>query len=517
MTTTASKNDRIDELLRDDEVARIIIDNPDKAANIRAGAQYLLDREEELETFGRPIAGLRVAARAIAEERINLFISYKKREEEVAKHIEQHLSTFGGERIRVNYAAHFTPGFQWTAQIRAQVRDAHWFILLLPDPSLDWDWVLFETGMFRAQMVPGNRLVCLHHRDTDPPRQIAVFQAVKAECPEILRLLNDLFIKPNAVPGMDPINPKAAAPFLERSAETIRKEVSPPHAIERQRFEPFVRIKLDLPTNRDQTQTLSLEDITQLLKKATFDWKSDRDTGTNAKALEIFGKLRQPRTWDELLSTVKRRGTDERWCEELCLAISQAVTGYVFAPIQATFQAADNGRTIYRPVLYGAEKYPDGLIAAFLIVFITDVGGTAADTTCVPFKGYAELISSIRLSYRFRWEVVEPFKDIRDMNNVTALEEALQRVMGESASRGEHNLEELAGFFGKNVDRVGQLYRVFMDAIGELRNAIKRRDTQHIQGILTGFAPANQEYLKLSTAAFAQMNEEIFSDMTTSA
>ena len=112
---------------------------------------------------------------------------------------------------------------------------------------------------------------------------------------------------------------------------------------------------------------------------------------------------------------------------------------------------------------------------------------------------------------------MEPFKDIRDMNNVTALEEALQRVMGESASRGEHNLEELAGFFGKNVDRVGQLYRVFMDAIGELRNAIKRRDTQHIQGILTGFAPANQEYLKLSTAAFAQMNEEIFSDMTTSA
>lgn len=511
VTSLTQRQTAVDNILADPEVATILRGHSDKSEDIRNAAEYLVQRTKAVQQYGPIVHGLREAAHAIANEKIKIFISHKTTDEEAAKTIETRLSALGGKHIEVNYAPNLTFGLPWPDQLREQVRVAHWFILLLPDPSFDWDWVLFETGMFRAQMVPGNRLICLHHETADPPNQIAEFHAVKAQQEKIVELLKDLFTRPNAVPGMKPINPKADK-LLTETAKEIRELVSPPHDRRRHRFEPFVRIKSNLPTDPQELKDLALEGIEKLLNEATLDWISDQDPGTNRRALDIFGKLPpQPQTWGQLVSKVaKKEGADPRWLEELCAAIKEAAKRDRFAPIQATFRAADEHKKVYRPILYAVERFPDGLIAAFLVVFVEDVGGTVTEPTHVPKKGYVELISSIRLGYRFRWEVVEEYRQIRDSKEIPGLKAALERVMKEDESRGEHDLGELHRFFRRGqAARVERLRGMFVDCVQNLGVLIAREDTEGLRKLLTNFASANQEYLKLSTGRFAEMNEEL--------
>ena len=46
-------------------------------------------------------------------------------------------------------------GKPWRNKIREEIHRANWFILLLPDPSEDWDWCLYETGMFEGDLDNG--------------------------------------------------------------------------------------------------------------------------------------------------------------------------------------------------------------------------------------------------------------------------------------------------------------------------------------------------------------------------
>ena len=88
---------------------------------------------------------------ALAEKTLFVFFSYKTKDEATAKTIVKLLRTYAAGKLKISYQADFgkeVVGREWRNEIRSEVSRANWFILLLPDPSVDWDWCLYETGLF---------------------------------------------------------------------------------------------------------------------------------------------------------------------------------------------------------------------------------------------------------------------------------------------------------------------------------------------------------------------------------
>ena len=87
-------------------------------------------------------------------------------------------------------------------------------------------------------MLPGERLICLHHPDVQMPHQLATFQGEKADAAGVEKLLRRLLIEPDVIPGLDPINP-ACEPFLKEHAKAVAERFSGPDG--RQVFRPVLR------------------------------------------------------------------------------------------------------------------------------------------------------------------------------------------------------------------------------------------------------------------------------------
>lgn len=425
-----------EELLNDPEL-KIIMEGcgSGERRHIEHAAKFLMRNKEYFTHQGSFFSAIRKIAHSIIANKVNIFISFKQSNSAAVKvhdALRKQLLAFSGGTVEVNSAPKFKTGFTWTQAIHAHVRKANWFILILPDPSVEWDWVLFETGMFRAQMTPGDRLICLHHPDTTPPPQISDFQAVKSvdlhdtrptddtglvnqivtsNHKGILTLLKELFLMQHAVPGMPPIAPDAEE-HLDDAAKRIAEAVSTPDSeTERTRFHPLVLIHLEIPgrlmrkqdlaDDPDLVQKLENDDpeirqgkkeedrdraltraLTQhnktILDGATFkplpDDPDRKRVGANERALEIFGRGRLPATWGDLIKNVTKDDADIMWLGELSFAMKDAVVNDRPRSIKASFKAAEG--SVLKPILYAINVIdanqgtdPD----AFFIVFVEDV------------------------------------------------------------------------------------------------------------------------------------------------
>lgn len=528
-STPTHQTTEVAKLLNDPDVAEIMREYPDDVEDITNAAKYLVDNKEDLGNIGPLIKGLTKAAQTIVAKKMKIFVSYKKNEEMAATALASHIESLAGNQVELSYAPKFKVGIKWTSKIHAAVRSANWFILLLPDRSSTstWDWVLYETGMFRGQMAPGDRLICIHRPAAQQPDQIREFEGLSGEYENIKKeLLEPLLTLPNAVPGMPAINPNVHDNILENSAIEISAAILSYEGEEeewiRHRFEAFVRIHLDMPKTKMERRSLRLDEIEDALQKAKIKRRSERDTGTNSRSLAIFGWESQPDTWGQLVSDVLEQGTDSRWHDELCRSLKQAAGGQKFEPVQATLSALDEGKSVYRPVLYASEVLLSGVLDAILIVFVKEAGALKIGKELLgvhvdgyPKEGYLQLASSIRLSYRFRWEVVEPFKNIKSEKQIPELIDACERVMQDAASRGQHRLEDLAPIFeleGQKAE-VEKLYREFENVRNKLQKEIEKNDVEEIRKILANFAPVNQRYLTLSSQLFGTMNEKLLNAM----
>ena len=450
-----------------------------------------------------------------------------------------------GKKLAVTWAEDFQHGDPLTEKIRTAISGAHWFILLLPDPSEDYDWCLFETGLFTGpgQIRPNrlHRVFCLHNQAIEPPEQIHHLLTIVArpgDHSEIEKFLRNICLDYDFFPGMGQLH-LMSTDAISAAAKRINEAILPPAPqLNRRRFEALVRIHLKDPHAFKRKKDLSREEIQKLkklrnartleaedrviinaltqenikiLNQAIFKPLAPFDrNGTNEKALTIFGKTEEPPNWGRLVSNVKT----SRWAGELCFAIKDYVSNDTVTPIQATFTAANEAKSVIRPILYAADRIPDsGPIDAFLIIFVEDVSAPVISPNIkIPVAGYVQLASSIRLGYRFRWEVVEPFRSIREVSQIPELRDALHRVIKESLSRNALELDNLFKLFEKAEEarRVRELYLIFMTTVQNLETLLEDKNVEDIKKTLNKFASENQEYLKLATSLFANMNAELY-------
>ena len=118
-------------------------------------------------------------------------------------------------------------GQDWFNSIKKGLKSANCLVLLVPDDSDEREWPIFEAAFFAGRMLPGERLICLHHPAVQIPRQLAEFQGDKADVAGVGKLLRRLFVKPDVIPGLEAINPNCE-PFLEEHARKIAEAFSGP-------------------------------------------------------------------------------------------------------------------------------------------------------------------------------------------------------------------------------------------------------------------------------------------------
>jgi hypothetical protein len=229
-----------DELLSDTVIAEFIATHRGAEKRIRRAAEQLAETVE-------PLTALRKLLSTLDEQIVHVFFSYKRKDEDVAKAIVQILRRHSAGKLQISYMADFGKeivGKLWRDKIRDEIRKANWFILLLQNPSDDWDWCLYETGLFEAHGTSADRLICLHHPNIDVPNQIEPYQAVSAKIPEVENFLRWVYLEDDSVPGMRAIN-KEIENGIPEIAKNVVELIRAPKNVCEQVFPPTVKLKIE--------------------------------------------------------------------------------------------------------------------------------------------------------------------------------------------------------------------------------------------------------------------------------
>jgi hypothetical protein len=249
---------------------------------------------------------------------------------------------------------------------------------------------------------------------------------------------------------------------------------------------------------------------------ASLKTMDDLDSATivaeNEKALALFDLIEHKKTFGELRQGVEEDPGDGRWREELFRVIRKIANGRGFDPIQAVVHAR-NGK-IYRPVALAVDRAgPTGPIQSFHITFSEDVSTT--EIAAMP-KKLAVLATLLRLAFRYRWEVLEPFSRAPlGEEEVKRLDVSMARIKADWESRGSMDSNSIVECFTpdqqRRLNEMLAAYRRLRNSRqdGELDIAIKNRDGARVAALLAAVLQTNQEFLEMAAERFAGMVVEV--------
>jgi hypothetical protein len=326
------------------------------------------------------------------------------------------------------------------------------------------------------------------------PSQIEGYHGVEiSKADEISKFLQMVFLNENPVPGMNPLNPEMTQKIPEL-AEQFFRALSPwKQPMNHTVFEPWIKLKV--------------KDLANLRTKDDLD--QAEILSANDRALELFGFRGSPATWGKLRSMIREAKGDGRWRQELFQVIQLIAEQRIFDPIQAVFQAHDG--KMYHPVVHGIDHRGEreNAIEFFHITFSEEVG--AYEPSAMPQHIFV-LVTILRFTFRFRWEVLEkfsrrPFKE----GDVEHLACALKRIETDWHSRGMIDENTLRGLFeqgdGERFVRMCAEWQKLRNdqGTGELDVAIERKDVEKIPHLLASVIPMNQEFLEMATDRFSEL------------
>jgi hypothetical protein len=478
--------------------AQNLLENQDIARFLKThqGAEPEIQRAaNELANKSNPLAALKKLLPALSSKTVKIFFSYKAKDEAAAQVVVSVLRESSADKLEITFQGEFTQdivGRRWREHIHDRVRQANWFILLLPDPSDDLDWCLYETGLFEAQLTPADRLICLHHPDVEIPDPIEGYHAVAATIPTMEKFLHMVFIEEGPVAGLPPINRAIERRIPELAARIVEAIRAPKRKLHRDVFEPWIGFRLEtagMLKNKEELDSATIVDA-------------------NREGLDLFGFRQAVGTFGELRATVVEIQGDGRWREELFHVIRKIAQGRNFKPIQAVFKSLDE--RVYRPVMLAVDRAgANGPVQTYHLTFAEEV--TTSDTVAMPTE-LAQLVALQRFTFRFRWEVLERFsKRPLTTDEIERLVVSLNRITVDWQSRGGVNEKQIRNLF--NSAQAARLQDMTLawnrlrnrEQNGELDIAIEQKDGTKIQMLLANILPINQEFLEMATDRFAEM------------
>ena len=128
-----------------------------------------------------------------ASNMFRVFVSHKHDDHALAETVKKTLEGLSGRIDCFVSGSDLSAGSDWNAEIRSQLAKSHLLILLFTEPSRNWDWCLYEAGLFTSLGVAEDHsVVCLYHPQNPLPSPLKTLQGVPVEVVPLQRFLSQL-------------------------------------------------------------------------------------------------------------------------------------------------------------------------------------------------------------------------------------------------------------------------------------------------------------------------------------
>ncbi|MGH6897934.1 MAG: toll/interleukin-1 receptor domain-containing protein [Geminicoccaceae bacterium] len=464
-----------------------------------------------------PIAKEMKGKRARDRGFIQIFLSHKQRDQRSAKEIREVLQTAAG-RVQVFISENIARGRNWQEEIETQLYESDWFVLLFTGvEDEDWSWCHHEAGIFRGMMYPdADRVVVLHPPNVALPDPLRQFQAVKCQDghPEDLhRFFEDLYGK-EPYPGFQAINTffanaKEAGTARQAAAETIIRAVG--------------RLVVGSIDPKD-VMIIHVGNKGDLLERAGFP--ADARIRRGSGALRLFELGDGEFSWQafhEALDPEFRQALERSFWPAVHQACAKSVRSHRLVSMHTVLHSPADGKH-YMPALSRIETTGDDS-ATFHITFVHVAAGTQAE---VRHKSVARIFTALNLAHRFRWEIIDPYRDPvrlqgcverhartmdRDGDGATGgggglsmIWEKLRLIEIEAQNRGVYDPEALPADFGPHVEhRVREMFSAWEEHRARLQPAASAGDVATFAQVLTELDPVNVEFISLASQRLGEL------------
>ena len=294
-----------------------------------------------------------------SRDRFRIFISHKHDDHDAAASMAQALDGLSDKIKCFVSGTDLAAGSDWNAEIRSQLMLSHLLLLVFTEPSKNWDWCLYEAGLFTS-LGDEHSVVCLYRSQGTSPRPLNTFQGVPVEQVAVQRFLTQLCretwrVAPKWVQG--PLEPAIVAESLAAAAATLvaefpkQAEVVQAAAGNLTHY-PCHRVVLDLRVINEVQNGIPREARVV-----------EGEGATSTFTLSLFNLTRglRARTWGDLVDATG--STESTWLADLDHRFAAALKEQLFSPSKTTpmpLVDAHTGqrRRSYRPVLYEITREP---------------------------------------------------------------------------------------------------------------------------------------------------------------
>ncbi|MEP7112106.1 MAG: toll/interleukin-1 receptor domain-containing protein [Ilumatobacteraceae bacterium] len=431
----------------------------------------------------------------IPDDKFRVFISHKHEDHELATTVDKALRSVSSSVECFVSGANIGAGTDWNREIRESLKRSHLVVLLFTNPTQNWDWCLYEAGLFtRLDEEDVHAVVSLFHPEGSAPRVLQNLQGVPAGQSQLREFLESLCKSTWRVSDdwrKGPLNSRVRPEVLQAAAAQIEDAFPPSrsHAT----HHPCHRLLLDLSTASASSDGIPDDALVV---------EGPGATETYTLSLFQVASGERSRTWGELIAALD--GADAPWRRQLDRRFAAALRGELFAPTTATLRAfalEQRQRRHYRPIIYEILRAPvstrAGLApAARLPLAVTIV----LDPQVAPAQTAGPALNLVRIHARFAAEVFDVYSGTvvrrsgpgSDIFN--EVREAFQVVYEEADRYHVYELAELEHVFG-DAYKASAIHDVLDDwdaNLRQLETALVAQDATAVEVLLDQMRELNR-------------------------
>jgi hypothetical protein len=292
-------------------------------------------------------------------ENFRIFVSHKHDDHDFAASLATALGGLSDKMKCFVSGTNLVAGSDWNAEIRSQLMTSHLLILVFTEPSKNWDWCLYEAGLFTS-LGDEHSVICLYRPQSTSPRPLATLQGVAVEQVAVQRFLYQLCEETWRVAlkwRQGALEPAISTERLAAAAEQIVAEFpKAPDVAQAQTGNlthyPCHRVVLDLRAVGEVQGGIPREARVV-----------EGEGATSTFTLSLFNLTRglRERTWGDLVDATG--STESTWLADLDFRFAAALHEQLFSPSKTTPMPLVDSHTglrrrSYRPVLYEIQREP---------------------------------------------------------------------------------------------------------------------------------------------------------------
>ena len=424
---------------------------------------------------------------------LTIFISHKLRAARMAAEtIREKFLLYGSNRLTFLIAEEMPAGEHWRQWIKEKVAQADIMLFLCTCPDEEWDWCVYEAGIFTGlSEIEKKHLILLYSPVVNLPDPLSDIQSVEAKPQSMKGFLRKFF-------GTDTYaSPPINTAFAENDTEVTKVATSlcqlfATAAPMTRYFGRYITLNVEQP---------------DLLKEGNIP--NDLMIESDALSLGLLFDLgenpvnRPHWTWQDIKSRITNG--NQNWLKSLGTTLASVIQhGAIDKPIIETFQAPRTGKN-YSIVLESLDTRGSGIMK-FRILFAEQSAKsfiTAAD------ERFSTLLSSMILGNRLQWEVCNHYLFL--LKNQQTLDKRIYKELEEKMMTIEHEAQTRRTLEFQRQDVNERLVCAF-EAGDKRRSEIEENLTkQNIskKGVTNAIAAANANELEENLAQLKVLNNQL--------